>query len=284
MDIRQLTYFVAIAEANTISDAAKKLNIAQSALSQMLKQLETELGTILVERHKKQHHLTPSGRIMYNEALSIIAQINLAKQRIHDSTVGTLGSLNIGVDSLLSTVLYTNIKDYVKKYPDIKLNFFQNDQFTLKERLDERQIDVALTHYTLDQEEYTIAHKETVPVYLVYSENYDKHWTMNEILNQSKDIILPLHKEEELYRDLVIWLNLTTNSKKQITSCTDVKLLLQLIKTKQCISFVPEFLLSELPKSIHVHKLTHPKLHYSYKWIYLKHRYFPHIMTEFLSF
>lgn len=284
MDIRQLTYFVAIAEANTISDAAKRLNIAQSALSQMLKQLETELGTVLVERHKKQHHLTPSGRIMYDEALSIIAQINLAKQRIQDSSVGTLGSINIGVDALLSTVLYATIKDYLNKFPDVKLNFFQNDPFTLKEMLEDRQIDVALTHYLLDEEEYVTARKETVPVYLVYSENYDEHWTVNEILNQSNDIILPLHKKETLYKELVLWLNRTIDSEKRITSCTDIKLLLQLIKTNQCVSFVPEFLLSELPKSIHVHKVTNPSLVYSYQWVYLKNRYLPQIMTDFLSF
>lgn len=284
MDIRQLTYFIAIAESNTISDAAKKLNIAQSALSQMLKQLETELGTILIERHKKQHHLTPSGCIMYDEALSITAQINQAKQRIQDSNVGILGSINIGVDALLSTILYSTIKDYLKTYPDIKLNIFQNDQATLQEMLEARQIDVALTHYALNEDEFISINKETVPVYLVYSDNYDEHWTMNEILRQSKDIILPLHKDEKLYKELTLWLNNSIGCKKNITSCADVKLLLQLIKTNQCVSFIPEFLLRELPKSIYIHEVTLPTLTYSYQWVYLKNRYFPKILTEFLSF
>lgn len=284
MDIRQLNYFVAIAEANTISDAAKKLNIAQSALSQMLKQLETELGTVLIERHKKQHHLTPSGKIMYDEAVSIIAQINQAKQRIQDSHVGTLGSINIGVDALLSSVLYSIIKDYLKQFPDIKLNIFQNDQSTLQEMLEARQIDIALTHYALNDEGFYSINKETVPVYLVYSDNYDEHWTINEILHQSKDVILPLHKEEDLYKELSSWLNNSLNCQKTITSCTDVSLLLQLIKTNQCVSFVPEFLLGELPKSIYVHKITVPNLSYSYQWVYLKNRYFPKILTDFLSF
>jgi len=284
MDIRQLTYFVAIAEANTISDAAKKLNIAQSALSQMLKQLETELGTILVERHKKQHHLTPSGRLMYDESLSILTQINQAKQRIQDISVGISGSINLGVDALLSTTLSSTVKQYIKKNPEIKLNIFQNDQTTLQSMLETREIDLALTHSPLHEEECIGINKQTVPVYLVYSDNVDEHWTINEILNQSKDILVPLCKEETLYKELIHWLKCQIQIKGSITSCTDIGLFLQLLKTKQYISFVPEFLLKELPKSLNTQQVTQPDLMYSYQWIYQKNRYLPKVMSDFLNF
>jgi len=284
VDVRQLTYFVAIAEANTISDAAKKLNIAQSALSQMLKQLETELGTTLVERHKKQHHLTPSGRLMYDESLTIIAQINQAKQRIQDISVGISGSINIGVDPLLSNVLSATVKPFIKKNPEIKLNIFQNDLITLQTMLETREIDLALTHYSCIKDDFAAINRQTVPVYLVYPDNIDKHWTVNEILTQSATILLPLNKEECLYKELIHWLKDIIHVSGNITNCTDINLFLQLLKTKQYISFVPQFLLKDIPKSFQTQKITQTDLNYLYQWVYQKNRYLPEIMSDFLHF
>lgn len=61
MDIRQLKYFVTIAEEGKITTAAKKLNMAQPPLSKQLKQMEEELGVILFDRDNKSLNLTLEG-------------------------------------------------------------------------------------------------------------------------------------------------------------------------------------------------------------------------------
>ena len=64
MELRQLRYFAKAAEILNFSDAAKSLNIAQSSLSQQIKQLEDELGTLLFIRNSHSIRLTEAGEVM----------------------------------------------------------------------------------------------------------------------------------------------------------------------------------------------------------------------------
>ena len=68
MDIKQLKYFLTIAEEGQITSAAKRLNIAQPPLSYHLKLLEEELGVKLVERGSRKIKLTDAGKILKNRA------------------------------------------------------------------------------------------------------------------------------------------------------------------------------------------------------------------------
>ena len=72
MDIRQMKYFKTIVEEGTISKAAKVLHMAQPPLSMQLKQLEEELGVILLKRGNKQIELTDAGTQFYKRCLQIL--------------------------------------------------------------------------------------------------------------------------------------------------------------------------------------------------------------------
>lgn len=81
MDIKQLTYFIEIAESKTITEAAKKLHIAQPALSQSLKALEESVGVPLINRNKRHHTLTHTGEVLYQEAKKIVTQLEATKKK-----------------------------------------------------------------------------------------------------------------------------------------------------------------------------------------------------------
>ncbi|GJM70046.1 hypothetical protein HMSSN036_22620 [Paenibacillus macerans] len=76
MDIRQLKYFVAIAEEGKITAAARRLHMAQPPLSKQLKGMEDELGVLLVERHKRKVSLTPEGEVFYKNAKQLLASFS----------------------------------------------------------------------------------------------------------------------------------------------------------------------------------------------------------------
>ena len=82
MDTKQLTYFIAIAESKTITEAANKLHLAQPALSQSLKTLEGQLETQLVNRSRHQLTLTPAGEVLYKEGKRILQQIEETTSKI----------------------------------------------------------------------------------------------------------------------------------------------------------------------------------------------------------
>ena len=105
MELRQLRYFVKAAETLNFSDAAKCLNIAQSSLSQQIKQLEDELGTQLFIRNSHSIRLTEAGEVMLPFARRTITEAEACADRIHDLRKLLTGTLNIGVTHSFSPIL-----------------------------------------------------------------------------------------------------------------------------------------------------------------------------------
>ena len=74
MELRHLRYFVAVAEELNITRAAERLNVSQPPLSRQIRDLEEELGVVLLERSPKEVRLTPAGKIFFNEARKVLRQ------------------------------------------------------------------------------------------------------------------------------------------------------------------------------------------------------------------
>ena len=75
MELRHLRYFQAVAEELNFSRAAKRLNIAQPALSRAVQQLEHSLGVALLERTRHMVRITPAGAVLLREAAGLLQQV-----------------------------------------------------------------------------------------------------------------------------------------------------------------------------------------------------------------
>lgn len=144
MDIRQLRYFIAIAEEGQITAAAKRLNMAQPPLSQQLKQMEDELGTSLVERFGKRIELTEAGHSLYKQAVNIVHQMEEAIAEVKETGDGFRGTLSIGVSALSAYRLPEQIRLFQQKYPLITYKVWKGDTQLLNQWLDRRVIEVAI--------------------------------------------------------------------------------------------------------------------------------------------
>ena len=122
MELRQLRYFAKAAETLSFSHAANCLNIAQSSLSQQIKQLEDELGTKLFIRDSRSFQLTEAGEVMLPFALRTIHDAEACADRIRDLRNMLTGTLNIGVTHSFSAILTESLIAFIKLYPKIKVN------------------------------------------------------------------------------------------------------------------------------------------------------------------
>jgi DNA-binding transcriptional LysR family regulator len=95
MDIRQLRYFVAVAEELNFSQAARRLHMSQPPLSQQVKAMEEELGTILLERTRRSVRLTEPGRLFLIQARSILAQLDGAGDEVRRAARGEAGEIRM---------------------------------------------------------------------------------------------------------------------------------------------------------------------------------------------
>lgn len=118
MDLRQLRYFVAVAETGSLSRAAEKLYIAQPPLSLQIRQLETVLGASLFTRHPKGVRLTTAGEALLVEARALLARAGRLRDLVQHAAEGPEGTLTLGyVPSASSTVLPALVRMLRQQHP-----------------------------------------------------------------------------------------------------------------------------------------------------------------------
>lgn len=144
MELRQLRYFVKVAETLNFSEAAKSLFITQSTLSQQVRQLEDSLGTQLLSRSSHSVALTEAGTQLLPVAKQTLLDAELCCQRIHDLEEGLGGVLNIGVTYSFSPILTESLFSFMEKYPKVKLNILYKPMSELMDLLAARELDFVL--------------------------------------------------------------------------------------------------------------------------------------------
>lgn len=144
MELRQLKYFVTIAETLNFSEAAKAVCITQGTLSQQIKQLEQELDTQLLIRNSHSVTLTEAGEELLPYARRTIQSAEACLDRVHDLKELLTGTLNIGVTYSFSPILSESLCDFVKQYPKVKLNIFYKPMEEQMEMLRHRDVDFVL--------------------------------------------------------------------------------------------------------------------------------------------
>ncbi|MDG1306961.1 MAG: LysR family transcriptional regulator [Porticoccaceae bacterium] len=123
MELRQINYFIAVAETTSLTKAAGRLHIAQPALSQNIKNLEEELDTRLFERSRQGMALTDSGVAFLEHARGLIRQVNRAKESVRDLDDNPSGTVSVAMPASVANVLAVPLFQLLKKnYPAIELN------------------------------------------------------------------------------------------------------------------------------------------------------------------
>ena len=167
MELRQLRYFAKAAETLNFSHAANCLNIAQSSLSQQIKQLEDELGTQLFIRDSHSILLTEAGEVILPFALRTIHDAEACADRIRDLRKMLTGTLNIGVTHSFSPILTESVISFIKMYPKINVNIVYKQMNELMELLSNHELDFVLAFkpiYPLPNVESHILFQNTLSV------------------------------------------------------------------------------------------------------------------------
>ena len=151
MELRQLKYFVKAAETLNFSDAAKSLFIAQSTLSQQIRQLEDDLHTELFHRDAHSLCLTEAGEELLPYARKTLQEAEACVERMNDLSNLLTGTLNIGVTFSFSPLLTETILSFIRKYPNVKLNIFYEPMAELMGMLRNRTVDFVLAFRPIER-------------------------------------------------------------------------------------------------------------------------------------
>jgi len=123
MELRHLRYFVAVGEEQHYGRAARRLRLAQPALSRQIQDLEQEIGFRLFDRLPRGVKINEAGKLFLNDARRILQEINDATARAKRIASGLAGTLRIGFLESISWhgIIPDSIKDFRERRPDVEL-------------------------------------------------------------------------------------------------------------------------------------------------------------------
>ncbi|KAF0351647.1 LysR family transcriptional regulator [Pediococcus pentosaceus] len=143
---QQMQYFIDVVDAHSFTQAAADDNISQSAISQQIKELENNLGVLLLKRQGRSFEITPAGQYFYQHSRDVLGQvkkivkdtIRIANDNEPELRVGYLKSF--GTTEFLQTVA-----EFSKSYPEVKIKINNGTHEQLYDWLREEKIDLAFS-------------------------------------------------------------------------------------------------------------------------------------------
>lgn len=145
LELRQIRYFVAIYETGSVTKASARVLVAQSALSQQLAHLEDDVGVQLFTRTPHGVLPTAFGRMFYERSLDILHRLGDAVESVRRLAQNPNGTVSIGMPQAISGTLGLPLLQSVKlRLPDVHIRLTEDLSLTLKERLKEGRLDLAV--------------------------------------------------------------------------------------------------------------------------------------------
>ncbi|MEL6362450.1 MAG: LysR family transcriptional regulator [Pseudomonadota bacterium] len=173
MTIKQLTYFLAVAEELHFGRAAERLDMAQPPLSRQIKQLENDLGAALFNRGRSAITLTQAGERFLERGKSIVTQLEDTQLEVRRLGQGAEGRLRIGfVGSATYGILPNIIKSYRASHPDVNLSLIPMNNAQLHRALVSRELDIAFARPALTDSEFVTRRLIEEPLIAAVPDHY----------------------------------------------------------------------------------------------------------------
>ncbi|MCU5707748.1 LysR family transcriptional regulator [Bacillus wiedmannii] len=158
MEIRVLRYFIAVANEESISAAAKQLHLSQPTLSRQLKDLEMELGTDLFIRGNRKISLTEEGKYLFKKAKEIVDLADKTEANLKDSKEMISGEVYIGAgETEAMHLIAKTLKVLIKDYPNIRFHLYSGNADDIKSKLDSGLLDFGVVIEPTDKQKYEYA-------------------------------------------------------------------------------------------------------------------------------
>lgn len=174
LSLRTLQYIVTAADALSITDAAKHLNVSQPSISAAISQAEQQIGMeIFLRHHAKGISLTVAGRKFVNEARQLLKHaydFNLSTQSLSHELAG---EITVGCFLTLATRFMPGLlADFSKRYPGINVKMEEGNQQELTQGLLAGEIEIAIAYTYALPDEIHSSPLTSLPPYIVVSENH----------------------------------------------------------------------------------------------------------------
>ncbi|TRW98864.1 LysR family transcriptional regulator [Paracoccus sp. M683] len=244
MNLKQLTYFVTLAEELHFGRAAERLGMAQPPLSRQIKQFEDELEAVLFNRGHRAITLTQAGERLLERGQAILRDLEDTRLEVRRIGQGAAGRLRVGfVGSATFGILPNIIKSFRAAYPEVAMSLIPMNNAQLYRSLIRREIDVAFARPTLSDKEFLTRKLREEPLIVAVPDTLDTGHHQTCDLGRLTDGNLILYPEfpRPNYADFVLerCKERGLDFKKRVFS-QDLQTALSLVAIGEGICIIPE--------------------------------------------
>lgn len=190
MELNHLKYFYIVAREGGFTKAAYSLRVQQPAISKIVKQLEEELGLVLLERGKRSISLTKAGKDIFDQCEKIFGCVDEIKVISDSEKTECTGPLLFGTSDSMAVYLVPGlISDFIKTNPKVIPSIFAGNSTQISQELLEGRIEFGI-YYTLpgDEHLFDIVDIGRMPVALVVSARHQKQTEVRRSYISSREI------------------------------------------------------------------------------------------------
>jgi LysR family nitrogen assimilation transcriptional regulator len=160
MNLKQLKYFIHVAELGSVTRAATVLAVPQPAISREIRLLEVELRQTLLVRNGRGVTVTEAGKLLLGHGLGILEQVERARQELEENKGAAVGHITIGIPpSVGRSLTVPLITEFQRRFPKARLKIIEGMSAHVVEWLATGRLDVGLVYYPVPNPEI-----ETVPL------------------------------------------------------------------------------------------------------------------------
>jgi len=258
MDMRQLKYFLTIAQEGQVTRAAKLLNMEQPPLSRQLKLMEEELGVKLFERNGKGLKLTDSGELLKQKAEALLVQFDESLREVKGMEEGVRGVLSIGSVVSCISLLPKRIELFRERYPQVTFKISEGDHFYLGEQLEKRAIDLVVARLPFEAQrhpqQYTILPLPSDPFVAVIPSSWTAYSSKEAIcmkeLAQFPFLTLKTDKTTRMHEQVVNECKRHGFVPNIICECSSVAIIMSLIAGGIGATVFPKSVMSSFPSTV----------------------------------
>jgi DNA-binding transcriptional LysR family regulator len=286
MDIRQLQYFIEVAKLNSFTKASESLHITQPNISRMVKNLEEELGTALIDRSTKQLQLTDAGKIVYEEGQQIEQIINRIAIKISDLMNVQKGRVRIGLPPIIGAKFFPKIlAEFHAFYPNITCELIEYGSKKVEQEIEAGNLDIGVVVLPVEESFYHSVPFVDEEVCLLVHRDHPLADRTNVFLHELQLESFILFREDFTLHDRIIEECIRAGFQPTIIyESSQWDLIREMVATNLGVSLLPRTISEEVDPSIIRVVPIHPSIPWNISIIWRKGRYLSFAAREWIQF
>lgn len=286
MDVRQLIYFTEVARQQSFTKAAQSLHVTQPTLSKVVKLLEQELNTVLIDRSQRKSVLTDAGTVVYERAQKIIQMVDEVHLALEDLEHLKKGHIKLGMPPLIGILFFPELmKAFQEKYPEITLTLDEIGANIVKQRVFDGELDAGFVMLPAHEEDYELIPFTTETVQLIIHRDHPLANRSFITMQDLKSERMLLFSEDFTIHDRIIQECENAGFSPDIAFVSSQwDFISQMVEHNLGVSLFPESIAAKANANTVRTIPIKPEIPWEISFIIKKGRYISHAMQKFIEF